>query len=122
MFMGDHGNEIVLLVCDDEKYSLELMDRLSDSGHRVLGPVTNAAMAMTIASQSLPTVALVASQSLDASGPALADGLMRQWGVRSLLLGREAPEPEDFAEAAAEPEWAAEPARRARLHRDLGLN
>lgn len=122
--MSDHGNETVLLVCDDENYSLKLIDLLNDSGHRVLGPVTNAAMALTIASQSLPTVAVVASQSVDATdGSELADNLMRTWGVRSLLLGRQTPEPEDFAGAAiSAPVWAAHPAQRERLHRDLGLN
>ncbi len=112
--MSDQQNEIVLLVCDDEKYSMHLLDRLSDSGFGVLGPASNAAIALTLAAQSRPTVALVASQPLE--GPELADNLMRNWGVRSLLL-QDVSDTEDFTGA----DWAAAPAQRNRLHRALGL-
>lgn len=113
--MSDQPNEIVLLVCDDEKYSLHLLDRLSDSGFGVLGPAANAAVALTLASQGRPTVAVVASQPVDA--PELADNLMRTWGVRSLLL-QDVSDSDDFLDA----DWRAEPAQRDRLHKALGLH
>ena len=113
--MSDQQNEIVLLVCDDEKYSMHLLDRLNESGFGVLGPAANAAVALTLASQSRPTVALVASRPVD--GPELADNLMRNWGVRSLLL-QDVGDADDFADA----DWTAGPAQRDRLHRALGLD
>ncbi|OYX31461.1 MAG: hypothetical protein B7Y99_10000 [Caulobacterales bacterium 32-69-10] len=101
-------------MCDDESYSLHLLDRLSDSGFGVLGPAPNAAIALALASQSRATVALVASQPRGA--PELADSLMRTWGVRSLLL-QDVSDADDFTAA----DWAAAPAQRDRLHRALGL-
>lgn len=112
--MSDQQSEIVLLVCDDEKYSLHLLDRLSDSGFGVLGPAPNAAVALTLASQGRPTVAVVCSQPVDA--PELADSLMRNWGVRSLLL-QDVSDSDDFKDA----DWRPAPSQRDRLHKALGM-
>ena len=50
----------ILLVCDDERRSYEIMRRLHQAGLGVVGPVTSAAQAMVLAGQESSTVAVVA--------------------------------------------------------------
>ncbi|MCC7268170.1 MAG: hypothetical protein IT546_12660, partial [Caulobacteraceae bacterium] len=57
--MEDHS-DTVLLVCSDEERSRDLLERLVEGGFGVVGPAPNAALALALAAQAAPTVALVA--------------------------------------------------------------
>jgi hypothetical protein len=80
-------HDTVLLVCRDPLFAERTLRRFYQAGHPIVGPVSTAAMALALAAQAAPRVALVAQpltgrrNTLD-----LARELMRQWGIRSLLL------------------------------------
>lgn len=85
--------DTVLIVCDDEKYSADLISALIESGSNVVGPVTRANMALALAAQTSPTVAIVARPPTGRrDADALARELMDTWGVRSLVLEGARPE------------------------------
>jgi hypothetical protein len=91
--MSEASIDTVLIVCDDEKYSADLISALVDGGSNVVGPVSRANMALALAAQTSPTVAIVARPPTGRrDATALARELMDTWGVRSLVL--EAAQPE----------------------------
>lgn len=79
--------DTILLVCRDENYSANLIGSLHDIGASVVGPVSDGDMAMALAAQTSPNLAIVADEPTcerDAEG--LARELHNTWGVRSLVL------------------------------------
>lgn len=79
--------DTILVICRDEKYSANLIGSLHDIGASVVGPVSNGDMALALAAQTSPNLAIVADDptcSRDARG--LARELHDTWGVRSLVL------------------------------------
>lgn len=85
--MTDHDKETILLVCDDEANAAAIMTTLYDADIRVVGPIQTARMALAMAAQTGPTLALLAGQPTgERKGPELARALMSTWGVRTMLL------------------------------------
>ncbi|MFZ5720413.1 MAG: hypothetical protein ACOY5Y_13235 [Pseudomonadota bacterium] len=88
--MGDLGT--ILVVCSDADYSSDLIGRLQDGGANVVGPVTRANMALALAAQTSPDVAIVTHPL---TGRRDAEELARElhdtWGVRSLVLDEAMP-------------------------------
>jgi CheY-like chemotaxis protein len=109
--MDDTGLDTVILVCDDETNSREILSKLSAQGIGVIGPATTASMALTLAAQTFANIAVLARRPDGGPlGPELARRLMKTWGVRSLVL-------EDGEES--HDDWAAMPAQAARLKQIL---
>lgn len=105
--MNDSHIESVILVCDNERDSHDILNRLEAEGIGVIGPATSATMALTLASQTLANIAVLARRPSEAPlSSDLARNLMKTWGVRSVVL-------EGGAETQGE--WAAKPAQAARL-------
>ncbi len=87
--MTEPGNETILLVCDCESSATRILDKLYHGGFGVVGPAPNASMAMAMAAQAAPTIALVATSPNGRRNAAeLASDLMNTWGVRSWILER----------------------------------
>jgi hypothetical protein len=105
----------ILLVCDDERRSYEIMRRLHLAGLGVVGPVTSAAQAMVLAGQESSTVAVVAGRPTGRRDAAeLARDLMSAWGINSwVLAGAGCDDP------TAGIEWSRDPECLARLKRAL---
>lgn len=82
----------ILVVCSDENYSSDLIGRLQDVGANVVGPVTRANMALALAAQTSPDMAIV-THPLTGRRDAeeLARELHETWGVRSLVLDEAMP-------------------------------
>lgn len=81
--------DTILVVCRDEDYSFNLIGSLQDIGANVIGPVSNGDMALALAAQTSPNLAILADPPTcerDAEG--LARELHATWGVRSLVLER----------------------------------
>jgi hypothetical protein len=77
----------ILLICDEESRSYDIMGRLHRAGLDVLGPVTSAAQAMALAGQQSSTVAVVASRPTGRRDAfELARDLMSAWGISSWVL------------------------------------
>lgn len=113
--MEEQRFDTVLVVCGCDKKSYRILNRLYDAGFSVVGPVPNASMALALAAQASPTIALVATPPTGRRNAAeLASELMRTWGVRSWLLTC-SDEPAD--EAAS---WAASDKRVTHLQQALG--
>ena len=105
--MEDSHVESVILVCDDERDSHDILNRLEAEGIGVIGPATSATMALTLASQTFANIAVLARRPSEGPlGSELARSLMKTWGVRSVVLE---------GGADAHDEWAARPAQAARL-------
>src|SRR5687768_11634631 len=108
--MDDSHVESVILVCDDERESHDILNKLEAEGIGVIGPATSATMALTLASQSFANIAVLARRPsggpLDAD---LAKNLMNTWGVRSVVLE---------GDVETHGDWAPRPAQAARL-RDI---
>jgi len=85
--MPDGNLDTVLLVCGCETNAPRILDRLYRAGYGVIGPVPTAGLALTLAAQTLPTIAVVASPPQgrrDAS--ALGRELLETWGIRSWVF------------------------------------
>jgi len=109
--MDDSHVESVILVCDDERDSHDILNRLEAEGIGVIGPATSATMALTLASQTFANIAVLARRP--SGGPLssdLAHSLMKTWGVRSVVLE---------GDGETQGEWAAMPAQAARLRNIL---
>jgi hypothetical protein len=79
--------DTILLICRDESYSTNLIGNLHDIGANVVGPTPDGNVAMTLAAQSSPNLAIIADDpSCDRDAEGLARELHEIWGVRSLVL------------------------------------
>jgi hypothetical protein len=117
---NDINHDTVLLVCDDEKRAKEILSQFYSKGWSVVGPVSTAAMALSLTAQTCPTVALMAGRPVDRRrAPELADDLMRTWGVRSVMLD-EALDKDD-AKPSRKRSWAARPSQEERIRDVIGL-
>ncbi|MDO9433646.1 MAG: hypothetical protein V4820_02420 [Pseudomonadota bacterium] len=106
--------ETVLVICDDQNYSSEILTRLSFEGMNSLGPVSTAGMALALAAQTKPTLAIVAGTPTGRRGGAeLASKLLSDWGVHSWLIDAHGGE----ASEAAMGDWAPPPEQLDRLRR-----
>ncbi len=84
--MYDGGMDTVLFVCNDESVSTDILDKLHSAGFGVVGPTPRAATALALTAQTPPTLALVAGDLTgERSASQLAEELMSNWGVRSLI-------------------------------------
>lgn len=90
--MNDPHLGTILIVCNDEDYSSNLIEKLHDAGARVVGPVPRANLALALAAQTSPDIAIMAHPL---TGRRDAEELARElhdiWGVRSLVLDTAAP-------------------------------
>lgn len=114
--MESANSDTILLVCGCPETAENLMDSLYRGGFSVVGPVPTAGLAMTLAAQTLPTAAIIATPPSGRRGvAALGRDLMRAWGVRSWVM-----DGADACEAGAPSrEWAVEPHKLDRLRRAL---
>lgn len=104
--------ETVLLVCSEEAASAEILHKLWDGGHNVVGPAANARMALAMAAQHPATVALVASPPTGRRDAVeLAQALKRDWGIGSIILK----DAETGLSMGGEGEWAPRPNQVARV-------
>ncbi|MGA0603802.1 hypothetical protein ACO2Q3_24055 [Caulobacter sp. KR2-114] len=109
--------DIVLLVCSDAERAEILRDRLFEEGFHVIGPASTAAMAMALAAQTLPTVAVVAKPPTGRRNAVeFARDLMRTWGVGSVILSEAT---DRLSRTPHESRWRARPNQVARLRRAL---
>ena len=108
--------EAVLVVCDDGDYSSEIIQRLAAGGMNSLGPVSTAGMALALAGQMAPTVAIVAGAPTGRRGSAeLASKLLETWGVRSWVIDQ------PLDSSASPDDWTPPPEQLARLVHALGV-
>lgn len=85
--MIDHDKETILLICGDEADAATIMTDLYKADIRVVGPIHTARMALAMAAQTGPTLALLAGQPTgERKAAELAQAMMSTWGVRSMLL------------------------------------
>lgn len=85
--MIDHDKETILLICGDEADAASIMTNLYEADIRVVGPIHTARMALAMAAQTGPTLALLAGQPTgERKAAELAQAMMSTWGVRSMLL------------------------------------
>jgi len=90
--MTDPHLGTILIVCNDEDYSNNLIEKLQRIGTRVVGPVTRANMALALAAQTSPDMAIVAHPLTGRrDAETLARELHQTWGVRSLILDTASP-------------------------------
>lgn len=109
----------VLVICSDARYAYEVLGKLFDAGVNAVGPVSTAAMALAIAAQTSPSLAIVANPPTGRRNAAeTARDLMRSFGVRSLILdeARTVVRPRPIFECA----WAARSTQVTRLRAILG--
>ena len=77
----------MLVVCSDEEYAANILEKLIESGYSVVGPVQTAGVALAMAAQTIATVAVVARPPTGKRGAReLAAALMRDWNIGSLIL------------------------------------
>lgn len=111
--------DTVLVVCSDEERTRDILERLALGGFGVVGPASSAALALALAAQAAPTVALVARPPTGRRDAAeLATALMSQWGIGSVVLADVLNEGGLVLDD--DPSWAPRPGQQARLRRALG--
>ena len=113
----DNQSDTVLLVCSDEACAHEILEKLVDDGFHVIGPTPSAGLALALAAQCGPTVALVARPPTGKrNARELARDLMAHWGVGSVILdAAQDVEDDDLIDT-----WTPRPGQLARLRRTLG--
>lgn len=85
--MTSQHTDTILVVCRDEDYSVNLIGSLQDIGANVVGPVSDGDLAMILAAQTSPNLAILAdAPTCDRDAEGLARELHETWGVRSLVL------------------------------------
>lgn len=95
--------DTILVICRDENYSTNLVGNLQDIGATVVGPVSDGNMALALAAQTSPNLAILADEpTCDRDAESLARELHETWGVRSLVLDK-------AAAAVGEQPWLPEP-------------
>ncbi len=112
--MTDAIQDTVLLVCGCPEMAEDLLGRLYRHGIGVVGPAPTAGVAMMLAAQTIPTVAVVAGPPQGRrDAAAFGRDLMSTFGLRTWVL--EGVDEEDTASAG----WAIEAASHGRLRRAL---
>jgi len=77
----------ILVVEDEVLIAMALTYDLKDGGHRVMGPATTLAEALTLCEAERPELALLDINLRDGSnGVDLAQALRERWGVMSILV------------------------------------
>lgn len=110
--MEESDVDTVILVCDDEESSRNLLNKLMAQGIAVAGLASSVAQARALAAQTFANIAVLAPHpTAGPIGRDLARDLMKTWGVRSLLLN-DSPESED--------DWSPAPGQVERLRSVLG--
>lgn len=111
--MNDPQIGTILVVCNDEDYSRHLIGGLHEIGASVVGPVSRANMALALAAQTSPSMAIVTHPLTGRrDAETLAQELHDTWGVRSVVLDEAMPE---AAPSQGEQPWRARPSEIARL-------
>lgn len=112
-------HDTVLLVCSDPIFATRVLTSFFRAGYPIVGPVASASMALMLAAQTAPQLALVARPLTGRRNARdLARDLLRNWGIRSLVL--------DEAVAGDRPvldddaRWRTSPRETARLMAALG--
>ncbi|MBS0331875.1 MAG: hypothetical protein JSS35_03850 [Proteobacteria bacterium] len=78
---------VVLLICDEERLSGDILGRLHDAGIDARGPFPTARIALAMAGMAAPALVLVARPPTGRRGAGeLAREMRELWGVESLLL------------------------------------
>ena len=86
-------HDTVLLVCSDPEFADHALRGFFLAGYPVVGPVATAGMALTLAAQAAPKVALVARPLIGRRNARdLARALMQNWGIHSLVLDEAVPD------------------------------
>jgi hypothetical protein len=76
-----------VVVASSESNAAGLVESLSNAGFSVVGPIGTAAMTLAMAAQKPVTVAVVENDlDGDSGGSTLADDLLANWGVPSVVL------------------------------------
>lgn len=84
MRLREHPNDTILLICGSESESVGILTKLFDAGFGVVGPAPNATLALALAAQTTPTIAVVITQPTGKRCTVeLADELKRTWGIPS---------------------------------------
>lgn len=110
--MEESDVDTVILVCDDEESSRNLLNKLMAQGIAVAGLASSVAQARALAAQTFANIAVLAPRpTAGPIGRELARDLMKTWGVRSLLLN-DGPEAQD--------DWSPAPGQVERLRSVLG--
>ncbi len=112
-------HDTVLLVCSDPVFATRALAGFFRAGYPIVGPVATASMALMLAAQTAPKVALMARPLTGRRNVRdLARDLLRNWGIRSLLLDEAVQGLRPLlAENAG---WRTSPAETARLLAALG--
>lgn len=80
-------SKTILVVHECPRIGADAVRRLTEADHRVVGPVSTAAMALALAAGTSFDIALIGARLAGRrSGAELATALNDTWGVRSLKL------------------------------------
>lgn len=96
------STKTVIVVTTSSEAAQRTVERLTDSGFSVVGPVERANMALALVAQT-PVDLAVADVRLGGrrDGPAFARDLMSAWGAPTILVG------EDLGQSADDDAWRA---------------
>jgi hypothetical protein len=79
--------EPVLVVCAESEQALQILGKLFDDGVSVVGPAPTAGLALTLAAQTMPRMAILAGETAGRrSSQELAEELSSTWGVNCFTL------------------------------------
>jgi uncharacterized protein YbjT (DUF2867 family) len=88
--MESHKTDPILLVCADQDRTFEILEKLYDGGFTTVGAAPSARVALTLAAQTMPRIAILAGQTSGRRSAAeLAAELTRTWGVECFLMDLE---------------------------------
>lgn len=81
------STDTIMVVSDNAERAGSLLGHLFEAGFAALGPVPSARAALAIVAHGFPTLAIVADPPTGRrDAGALAETLMRNWGIHSLVL------------------------------------
>ena len=112
--MHEYEKDTILLICSDETAAASIISDLFEADLRVVGPIQTARMALAMAAQTSPTLALLVNEPTgERKAPELAQALMATWGVRSMMLDA------TIHVTDSTPDWLAPPHQIDRVRRAL---
>lgn len=112
--MDDRNKGPILLVCGCAETAPALLGRLHDHGVDVIGPAPTAGLALALAAQTQPSMAIIAGAPTGRrNAEELGQALHESWGVRSWIYDEA-----DGGRSAATP-WAVSPENGSYLRRVL---